>query len=109
MGAKVGNGFVLMGKILNAELFTAGNNVVIGDGALIACHIAQAGRFHFGAVSIGDNVTVGVRSIIMPNVEIGSNSLIAANSVVKMGTKIPSNEVWGGSPAKKIFDINVLR
>jgi acetyltransferase-like isoleucine patch superfamily enzyme len=51
---------------------------------------------------IGDNVTIGAKSIIMSGVKIGNGSIIAAGSVVLKKTEIGSNEIWGGVPAKFI-------
>lgn len=51
-------------------------------------------------ILIGDNVYIGVRSIILPGISIGDNVIIAAGSVVTKN--IPSNSVYGGVPAKFI-------
>lgn len=48
-------------------------------------------------VYIGDNVFIGMDSIILKGVTIGNNSIIAAGSVVTKS--IPANEIWGGNPA----------
>lgn len=45
-------------------------------------------------IVVGDNVYIGVRSIIMPGVTIGNNVIIAAGSVVTKN--ISDNSVWGG-------------
>ncbi len=51
-------------------------------------------------VEIGEDVFIGAHSIILKGVTIGDRSIVGAGSVV---TKtIPSDEVWGGNPAKKI-------
>ncbi len=47
-------------------------------------------------INIGDNVTIGAKSIIMSRVKIGNGSIIAAGSVVLKKTEIGSNEIWGG-------------
>ena len=49
---------------------------------------------------IGDEVWIGARSIILRGVEIGDGAVIAAGAVVTKS--IPSREIWGGVPAKKI-------
>lgn len=54
----------------------------------------------FGKIVVGSNVFIGANSIIMPNVSVGSNAIVAACSCVTKD--IPSGEVWGGVPAKKI-------
>lgn len=48
-------------------------------------------------IVVGDDVFIGVRSLILPGVTIGSRSIVAAGSVVTRN--IPSGEVWGGVPA----------
>ena len=51
-------------------------------------------------IVVGDNVFIGVRSMIMPGVHIGDRCIIAAGSVVTKD--VPSNQVWGGVPARFI-------
>lgn len=52
---------------------------------------------------IGDNVFIGIKSIILPGSNIGENVIIGAGSVVS--GKIPSNVVIGGNPAKVIMTL----
>lgn len=54
-------------------------------------------------VEINDNVFIGAHSVILKGVTIGENSIIAAGSIVSKS--IPSNEIWGGNPAKFIRKI----
>ncbi|WP_307774297.1 MULTISPECIES: acyltransferase [Flavobacterium] len=51
-------------------------------------------------VTIGNNVWVGERAIILKGVSIGDNSVIAAGSVVTKN--VPENSIVGGNPAKVI-------
>lgn len=51
-------------------------------------------------ISIGSNVFVGARAILLPGTEIGDNVIIAAGSVVK--GQVPPKTVWGGAPARQI-------
>ena len=57
-------------------------------------------RMHKGRIEIGNNVLIGAESIILYDKKIGDNVIIAAGSVVTKD--VPSFEVWGGNPAKKI-------
>jgi carbonic anhydrase/acetyltransferase-like protein (isoleucine patch superfamily) len=71
-----------------------GNNVSIGHNALVH------------GCTIGDNVLIGMGSIVMDNVIIGANSLIAAGAVVLENTIIESGSLYAGVPAKKIKDLS---
>ena len=64
------------------------------------------GGIIYGKVKIGNNVFVGVKSVIMSGVTIGDNVIIGAMSLVTKD--IPSNVVAYGQPAvvvKKIEDV----
>lgn len=87
---------------------TLGNNVHITREVLFVTH--DGGTLLFrneipdleitAPISVGNNVYIGVRSIILPGVNIGNNCIIAAGSIVTKD--IPDNTVVGGSPAKFI-------
>jgi len=51
-------------------------------------------------INIGNDVFIGAYTIILKGVTIGDRSVVAAGSVVTKS--IPSDEVWGGNPAKFI-------
>lgn len=51
-------------------------------------------------ITVGNNVYIGVRSIIMPGVNIGNNVIIAAGAVVTKD--VPDNTIVGGVPARVI-------
>ena len=51
-------------------------------------------------VRIGNNVFIGMRSILLPGTVIEDNVIIGAGSIVK--GKIPSGTIWAGVPAKQI-------
>lgn len=55
-------------------------------------------------IIVGNNVYIGIKTIIIPGVRIGNNVIIAAGSVVTKD--IPDDTVWGGCPAKFIKPIS---
>ena len=57
----------------------------------------------FGKIKIGDNVHIGMNSIVMPNVTIGKNCIIGCGAVVTKD--IPDNSVAVGVPARVIENI----
>lgn len=73
-----------------------------GDNSISQMKMSPASRpiFSKGIIKIGDNVWLGDKVTILPEVEIGEGSIIAANSVVTHD--IPSFSIAAGCPAKVI-------
>lgn len=116
------------GRYLSSDEIKLGKSVSIGEGALFVAHgsikignhtiisrnctirtrdhnfheddIPFSENYTINAVSIGDGVWIGMNVTINPGVNIGNYSIIASNAVVTKD--VPSGEVWGGLPAKKI-------
>jgi acetyltransferase len=82
-----------------------GDNCLITHGCYIMSHDGAAkmitpGADGNGVVVIGNNVFVGVNSVILPNVTVGDNAVIAAGAVVT--SDVPSATVVAGVPARII-------
>lgn len=54
----------------------------------------------FGRIKIGNNVHIGLNSIVMPGVTIGNNVIIGAGA-----KNVESNSIVAGVPARKVKDI----
>ncbi len=94
-------------QIGSFSIIDAKNGVIIEDNVKIgwSCTIISYSSIDekSGQVILKKNSKIGSNSVIFPNVTIGENSIIGANSLVNQN--IPANEVWAGSPAKKIKNI----
>jgi acetyltransferase-like isoleucine patch superfamily enzyme len=112
---RIGNNCALNGTIVHSRnAVTIGDNCMFGPGVVIldnASHNTsidtvrrRTGRIADDPVVIGNNVWVGMHSIILKGVHIGDNSIIAAGSVVTKN--VPSNQVFGGNPAVFIKELN---
>lgn len=89
-----------------------GRNCYITRNVVILCHTDtrrggpleiwenKGGEREFSSVSIGDNVFIGVNSVIMPGVSIGDDVIIGALTLVDKN--IPNRKVATGIPAKII-------
>ena len=92
-------------------LITIGNDVTITRGVSFITHDGGVAVFRdkhpglnlYGRITIGNNVFIGINSIILPNVNVGNNVVIGAGSVVNKD--IPDNVVVAGVPAKVIKTI----
>ena len=92
----------------------ASNEIIIGENCLIAPFVYLVDSNHTtnrekqinkqknttAPIKIGDDVWLSSNVTILKGVSIGDGAVIAANSVVN--NNVPSYEIWGGSPAKKI-------
>lgn len=70
-----------------------GENVTIGHNSIIH------------GCSIGNNVLIGMGSIILNGAIIGENTIIGAGSIVTENKKIPSGVLCFGSPAKVVREL----
>lgn len=111
-GVKVGNNSRIYIKDFGTEpfLISIGNNVTVTSGVVFLTHDGsmslirdeEGRRYKFGRIDIGDNVFIGVNSIILPGVCIASNAIVAAGSVVSRSIDEPG--VYAGVPARKVSD-----
>lgn len=99
-GAKIGKNVAIAGTIDDPYSVTIGDNSIIGQGSLISGNFTTKDKIHFGKVVIGENVTIGVNSVVSPDTQTGDNSVISIGAVVLTGTNIPNNEIWRGNPAR---------
>ena len=82
---------------------TIGNDVMCGANVKIGDRNGHENRYpewQPKPIQIGNNVWIGMNSIVMRGVTIGDNVVIGANSVVTKD--IPSNAVAAGNPCKVI-------
>lgn len=108
-----------VGKNLNMEkgvnidasfpwLIHIGDDCDLAAWTYILAHDASpkhyTGKTKIGNVYLEDNVFIGARTIILPNVRIGKNAIIGSNSVVSKD--IPPNVVAVGSPAEPIMSVD---
>lgn len=93
-------------------LIKIGNDVKITHGVSILTHgydfSVLRNLYHetlgsSGAVTIGNNVFIGLNTTILKNVIIGNNVIIGANTLVNKN--LDSNSVYGGNPVKFIMSI----
>ena len=114
---RIGNNCMLNGTVIHSRCeVTIGDFCMFGAGVVILdsnfhptsndpVHRRQATSDVVDQpVIIGNNVWVGMHSIILKGVHIGDNSIIAADSVVTKD--VPSNQVVGGNPAIFIKNLN---
>lgn len=94
-------------KIGNHVTITSGVRFITHDGGVWIFRESEPNIDVVAPITVGDNVFIGMNSIILPGVEIGSNCVIGAGSVVTKN--IPPNQVAAGVPTKCIKTIEEYR
>lgn len=99
MGAKIDTH---RGKISIGSncLITSGVKIVSHDGASRMINLNDYGD---GEVIIGNNVFIGVNSVILRDVKIGDNAVVGAGSIV--AKDVPPCVVVAGNPAKIVKEL----
>lgn len=108
----VGDGVGMSGTVIGAaESVTIGNGVLCGANTLITdtdWHAIDPAHRHGGEartrpVVIGDNVWLGLNTIVLKGTRIGKNTIITANSVVS--GKVPAGVIAGGNPCQVLMSL----
>lgn len=102
IGSRVGKFSMIGGKIIEPFMVTLGDDVILGEDSLVLGHIISANKLYLGKVLIGNNVTIGVKAVVMPDVVIEDGAVVGASSLVVRGTRIKAGEHWVGTPARKM-------
>lgn len=84
------------------NLLECGDDVVIGASVHLSGHTVESGVVKTAHVRLGDNVTIGIGSVIEIGVEVGADAQVGAMSFVPKYTKLPGGVVYVGVPAAPI-------
>lgn len=102
LGAKIGENTYPGGVITDAMFVSIGEYCVIGADIKIIPHALEGSSVSHSPIRIGNNVTLGVNSVILAGTTIGDGAIVAAGSIVRKNALIGKGEIWAGIPAKKI-------
>jgi acetyltransferase-like isoleucine patch superfamily enzyme len=115
IGVKIGDCCRVLNCNFGSEpyLIQIGNHVSIGSGVSFITHDGGVWVLRVkdnlenidmvAPITVGNNVFIGNKTVILPGVNIGDNVVIGAGSIVTKD--IPSNSVAAGCPAKAIRTI----
>lgn len=117
MGVKMGTNCKIRTKYFGSEpyLITLGDNVATSGNVQFITHDGSVHVLRnlyeeckdidfIKQINIGNNVFIGINTIILPGTTIADNVIIGAGSVVK--GQIEQNTVYAGIPAKFICTIS---
>lgn len=90
-------------KVGNHVTISANVRFVTHDGGVWVFRNQEPNIDVFGKIVIGNNVFIGINSIIMPGVHVGDNVVIGAGSIVT--SSLEGGFVYAGIPARRLMSI----
>jgi non-ribosomal peptide synthetase-like protein len=99
LGADIGKGVDLHSVPPVTGLLTLGHRSAVEPEVDLCGHWVDGDVFHVGAITIGNDATIGARTTLLPGAVVGKNADVAPGSGV-VG-KVKSRQYWKGSPAVK--------
>lgn len=103
MGAKIGKGtLIATHRLWDVDLIEIGEDCLIGGNSSIAAHYVQGNRGRLRRVRIGNRVTIGANTSVMPGVVIEDDVTVGSNSLVPLGAHLKSGGVYLGVPVQKV-------
>jgi hypothetical protein len=104
LGMKIGKNCLVGGVIKDPCLTEFGDNVTMGEYAIIYGHIQdmEKSTITMDRIKIGNNCVIGAGAIIMPGVVLEDDVKLAAGALVRKGQVLKKGRIYAGIPAKKI-------
>ncbi|MGO9340658.1 MAG: acyltransferase [Terracidiphilus sp.] len=109
-GARVGEGCRILNTTFGPDPWlisigdrvtvTAGVQFITHDGSTWLLRDEKGRRYRFAPIEIGNDVFIGMNTLILPGVKIGNRVIVGAGSVVNRS--IPDNCIVAGVPARFI-------
>ena len=102
-GARLGRRvYVNSLAVADYNLLEFGDDVVIGADVHVSGHTVEGGVVKTARVRLGNNVTIGLGSVIDIDVETGDGCQVGALSFVPKHTRLEAGAVYAGIPAHRI-------
>ena len=99
LGADIGTGVDLHSMPPVTGLLALGHRSAVEPEVDLCGHWIDGDVLHVGAITIGNDATIGARTTLLPGAVVGKNADVAPGSGV-IG-KVKSRQYWKGSPAVK--------
>ncbi|MBK8174590.1 MAG: gamma carbonic anhydrase family protein [Rhodospirillales bacterium] len=77
-----------------------------GQGTFLGSDITVGHMALLHACTVEDGAFVGMRATIMDDCLVEAGAMVAAGALVTPGKRVRTGELWAGTPAKKIRDLN---
>lgn len=107
LGARLGTDiYVNTNWVSDPHLITIGSGTMIGWDVVINAHSGEQGGVLFDTITIGKNVSIGARSLIMPGAVIEDGVTVAACTVITKRQNLRKGLSYAGIPARPMRSRN---
>lgn len=104
LGMKIGKNSLVGGVIKDPCLTEFGDNVTMGEYAIIYGHIHNMEHvsIFMDRIKVGNNCVIGAGAIIMPGAVLEDGAVVAAGGLVTKGQVLEKGKTYGGIPAREL-------
>jgi len=97
---------IRIGKRTNIQDLSMIHCAERGQGTYLGDDITVGHSAVLHACTVEDSAFIGIQACVMDDCIIETGAMVAAGALVTPGKVVKAGEVWAGSPAKKLRDIN---
>ena len=97
---------IRIGKRTNIQDLTMIHCAERGQGTYLGDDITVGHSAVLHACTVEDSAFIGIQACVMDDCIVEKGAMVAAGALVTPGKIVKAGEVWAGSPAKKLRDIN---
>ncbi len=96
---------ITIGRGTNIQDGTVVHVATYGQGAYIGDEVTVGHMALIHACTIEDGAFIGMKSCVMDDAVVEKGAMVAAGALVTPGKRVPSGQLWAGTPARYIRDL----
>lgn len=105
MGCRIGRDtFILTTRLWDVDLIEIGEGCLIGGNVAINAHVISHGKGALRRVRIGNGVTLGADTLVLPGAQIDDQVVVGAGSVVPLGAHLERGGIYEGIPLQRVVN-----
>ena len=97
---------IRIGERTNIQDLTMIHCAERGQGTYLGNDITVSHSAVLHACTVEDGAFIGIQACVMDDCIVEKGAMVAAGALLTPGKRVKAGEVWAGSPAKKLRDIN---
>ncbi len=104
MGAVIGERCIIHEVLVETDLITIGDGVVVEPLAIPQAHTFEFGRMRQDKIAIAGGTILRSQALLLPGSQIGADCIIDYNTLIMRNQTVDNNQCWQGNPAVYMCD-----